>query len=192
VDAALAALNLHDRQLRLVPPLAAAAAAAADGVDVAAATAAASGDRAAAAALAVPQRWSKSGAAGAGPSAASQAAAAAAEAEDPLKLKHVEELLQQELKPVLPDDSWLDDIVWEPQDATAAAGSDGRSYQQQRQLADSLASLGLGQQLGMGGGGRVAVLWDLNDPHMVFEAHSTQPFVNASAVMHPAPAQVSY
>jgi hypothetical protein len=158
-------------------------------VDVAAATAAASGDRAAAAALAIPQRWP--GATGAGLSSAPQAAA---EAEDELALKHVGELLQQELKPVLPDDEeWLNDIVWEPREAAVGAGQ-----QQQRQLADSLLSLGLGQQqalvvrqqLGMGGGGRVPVLWDLNDPHMVFEAHSTQPFVNASAVMHPAPAQV--
>lgn len=209
LDSALADLKLHRHMLRLMPSIAAAAAAqaaaeAADAAAAAAAAAAAGGDRAAAAAL--PHLWggSATGAPAAG------ASAAAADAEEQLKLRHVGDLLQLDMKPVLPDeDDWLNDIVWDAQEsaaAAAAAGAANDALRQQQQLALSVSSLaagfegvGLGeqqqalvvrQQGGAGAGGRGGVLWDLNDPYMVFEAHSTQPFANASAMMHPVPAQV--
>jgi hypothetical protein len=113
------------------------------------------------------------------------------------------------MKPVLPeDDDWLNDIVWDAQEAAAAAaaGAAASGALRQQQLAGSVSLLapgfeqaGLGEQQQAlsvrqpGGGsavGRAAVLWDLNDPYMVFEAHSTQPYANASAMMHPVPAQV--
>jgi hypothetical protein len=205
LEAALADLKLHRHMLRLMPSIAAAAAAqaaaeAAGAAAAAAAAAAASGDRAAAAAL-----WGGSAAA----AAADAACAAAAEAEDQLKLRHVGDLLQLDMKPVLPeDDDWLNDIVWDAQEAAAAAaaGAAASGALRQQQLARSVSSLasgfeqvGLGEQEqalvvrqpgGGGAAGRAAVLWDLNDPYMVFEAHSTQPYANASAMMHPVPAQV--
>jgi hypothetical protein len=93
----------------------------------------------------------------------------------------------------------MNDIVWDAEEGTGpgtAAGS------MQQQLARTVSSLGAAggllaeqQQQALvlrqqGGGGRTAVLWDLNDPYMVFEAASTQPYINASAMMHPVPAQV--
>lgn len=211
LDSALADLKLHRHMLRLMPSIAAAAAAqaaaeAADAAAAAAAAAAAGGDRAAAAAL--PHLWG--GSAAGAPAAGASASAAAADAEEQLKLRHVGDLLQLDMKPVLPDeDDWLNDIVWDAQEsaaAAAAAGAANNALLQQQQLAGSVSSLaagfegvGLGeqqqalvvrQQGGAGAGGRGGVLWDLNDPYMVFEAHSTQPFANASAMMHPVPAQV--
>jgi hypothetical protein len=212
LDSALADLKLHRHMLRLMPSIAAAAAAqaaaeAADAAAAAAAAAAASGDRAAAAAL--PHLWGGSAAAGA-PAAGSAASAAAAEAEEQLKLRHVGDLLQLDMKPLLPEeDDWLNDIVWDAQEsaaAAAAAGAANNALRQQQQLARSVSSLAAGfegvglaeqqqalvvrQQGGAGAGGRGGVLWDLNDPDMGFVAHSTQPFANASAMMHPVPAQV--
>lgn len=206
LEAALADLKLHRHMLRLMPSIAAAAAAqaaaeAAEAAAAAAVAAAASGDRAAAAAL--PTGWVGSAAA-----AARAASAAAAEAEEQLKLRHVGELLQLDMKPVLPDDDdWLNDIVWDAQEAAAAAaaGAAANGALRHQQLARSVSSLaagldgvGLGdqqalvvrQQGGAGAAGRGGVLWDLNDPYMVFEAPSTHEYANARAMMHPVPAQV--
>lgn len=198
LDAALADLKLHRHMLRLMPSIAAAAATltaaeAMDAAAAAAAAAAASGDRAAAAAL--PQRVSGSKtAAGLGTGSADVAAAA-----EQLRLKHVGDLLQRDLKPVLPDDDdWMNDIVWDAQDEAARAAT-GISVSSMPAAADRLGlseqqqqAMVVRQQLGVAGAAQCAVLWDLNDPHMVFEAHATQPFVNASAMMHPAPPQVCY
>ena len=204
LDVALGGLKQHRNMLRLMPSIAAAAATlkAAEAVDAAAAAAAAAaatGDRAAAAAL--PQRWGGSKSAqGAGMDSAEAAAAA-----EQLRLRHVGDLLQQDLKPALADDDdWMNDIVWDAQEEAATRAGQQQRQQQLARTVSALASASgqgpvpeqqaraMQQQLrGLSAaGGRVAVLWDLNDPHMVFEATNTQQYANASAMMHPAPPQV--
>jgi hypothetical protein len=222
LEAAMQELRLHRSQLRLMPSIAAAAATVTaaeqhDATAAAAAAAAASGDRAAAAAAALPRAWGqglRAGGAGGGDAGGggmeSSAAAAAAEQ---LRLRHVGELVSKDLRPVLPDDDgWMNDVVWDAQDAQeAAAGAQqqltqgrapsggaaddddqaGGSQQQGQQQQQALV-LRQPSQLGVlsRGGARVPVLWDLNDPHLVFEAPQTQRFIHASAVVQHAPPQV--
>jgi hypothetical protein len=245
LEATLLDLRTNRHMLRLMPPLSAAAAAAGNAGDQAgdqaAAAAAAAGDRAAAAALAPARQWGSSNSSGlrlcgmqgsvrgfgSSSSRDQQAvldpeAAAAAEA---LQIKHVPDLLSQEFRPVLPDgDDWLADIVWDRDEAAAAAdeataaaeeqGVAGQqllqqhalekqvsnvdklikaSQQQQQQLMNNsgqLMRLGPGRAADGVLARRSRVVWDLNDPHMVFEAPATSQYSNASAVVQQAAPKV--
>jgi hypothetical protein len=144
-------------------------------------------------------------------------AAAAAEA---LQIKHVPELLSQEFRPVLPEgDDWMADIVWDreesaaaAEEAAAAAEEQGLTVQQQQlekqvsnvdkltkaaqQQQQLMNNNGQALQLAPGGaaggwlGRRARVVWDLNDPHMVFEAPQAGQYSNASAVVQQAAPKV--
>lgn len=215
--AVLAHLQADPHMLRLLTPAdasALAATAATDAGDAAALVAAATGDRAAVAALG--RAWGGAGAGyrGAGRQGEQQQFVDAAAAEQ-LKLRHIPDLLSKEFRPLLPDDEdWLADIIWDKDEAAEQAagqqpgagkldmsaskeqqqkqekqqpGAVGKSQQQQGQLVSASQSEG-----GLTGllTGRVKVLWDLNDPHMVFEAVNTAHFSTASAVVQQAPQKV--
>eukprot|EP00879_Flechtneria_rotunda_P023954 GHRR01025374.1.p1 GENE.GHRR01025374.1~~GHRR01025374.1.p1 ORF type:complete len:409 (+),score=173.80 GHRR01025374.1:1-1227(+) len=170
-----------------------------------AAAAAAGGDRAATAAVtAAPRSW---GASKTGQLVTGQRSlqGGGAEANNQLQIKHVADLLSKEYKPILPDDdSWVLDIVWDKEQANnavaaAALGTgttaDTRQLQQLQQQGgrDAQQQLTNGVLLsGAEGGanGRVKVLWDLNDPNMVFEAPNTVQFSTASAVVQQAAPKV--
>jgi hypothetical protein len=228
LEATLLDLKTNRHMLRLMPPLSAAAAAAAansgdQAGDQAAAAAAAAGDRAAAAALAPARQWGSSSSMqgsmrGLGGSSSSRdqpavldpEAAAAAEA---LEIKHVPDLLAQEFRPVLPEgDDWLADIVWDRDEAAAAAEEAAAAAEDQGLLLQSqhlhplekqvsnlekLSKAAQQQQQLMNNNGqamqlgrRARVVWDLNDPHMVFEAPQTAQYSNASAVVQQAAPKV--
>jgi hypothetical protein len=76
-----------------------------------------------------------------------------------MQLQHVQGLVGQEMPKGLLCEGWEQDIAW------SAGGQHGKA----------------------GAGVRQKLLWDLNDPHMVFTSEGTAGLQDVAAVIHPAP-----
>jgi hypothetical protein len=175
------ALNLHPRMLRLAPQLHLAAAQQKKQKGAKAKDAAGPGGTGAPGQGAPP---------GAGRGGAAAAAGAKSGPRPPPQLLHAGVLLSQRFRPGLVDDEWADDVIWDAPDANgdgdswgAAAGAAGGS---------ALQALVAGASAAAAGARRAAPLvWDLNDPGMVFECDRAGAYDEAEALVRAPPPRVS-